>query len=81
MEELVGEHLRRLRALLGVVAQHPLHEADGLRRRTRHHCLEIDLLMLWHGEKLAVSEALRIGPVFVARLAEDHGNLVELVHF
>ena len=80
MEELVSQHLRRLRSLLWIVAQHPFHEADGFGRCTRHYRLQIDLLVLRHGEKLAVGEALRIRPVLIARLAQNHGNLMELVH-
>ena len=65
----MSEHLRRLRSLLWIVTEHPLHETDGLRRCPRHHILQIDFGMLGHVEKLAVGEATRIRPVINIRLA------------
>ena len=37
-------------------------------------------MVLRHGEELAVSEALRVGPVIRLRFPQNHADLLELVH-
>ena len=80
MEELMLQDLTRLRSLLWIITQHPLHQTDGFRRRTRHDGLQIDLLVLWQSEQLAVSQAPCIRPVIRVGLAQNHTDFLELVH-
>jgi len=77
----MGEDLARLWALLGVVAQHPLHQPDGLGAGPGHHSLQANLLMLRHREQFSISEPARVWPVVNIRLAKDHGDLLKLIHF
>ena len=72
VEELVLEDLGRLGALLGVVAEAPFHQPDGLRRGARDHLRQVYLLVLRQGEHLPVGQAPRVRPVVIAGLAEDH---------
>ena len=77
----MGEHLRRLWALFWIVTEHPVHEADGLRRCPRYYILQVNFGMLGHVEKLAVGEPPRIRPIIDIRFPQDHRNFMELVHF
>ena len=72
MEELVSEDLRWLRSLLGVVAEHPLHEPDCLWTGPGYYSLQVYLLVLRHREQFSISKSSRIWPVVNIRLAQDH---------
>ena len=81
MEELMAKDLRRLWTLLRIVGEHPLHQSDSLRAGSGYHSLQVDLLVLGHREQFSVGKSSRIRPVVNIWLAEDHRDLVKLIHF
>ena len=81
MEELMAKDLRRLWTLLRIVGEHPLHQSNGLRAGSGYYSLQVDLLVLGHREQFSVGKSSRIRPVVNIWLAEDHRDLVKLIHF
>lgn len=80
MKELVAHDLRRLRTLLRVVAEHPLHQPDSLRAGPWNNSLQVDLLVFRHGEQFTIGKSACIWPVVNIWFAKDHGDLLKLVH-
>ena len=74
------EHLRRFRPLFRVVAKHPLHEADGFGGGPRDYGLQVHFLVLWKREKLSVGKTTSVRPVIRIGRAEDHRDLLKLIH-
>ena len=81
MEELMAKDLRRLWTLLRIVGEHPLHQSDSLRAGSGYYSLQVNLLVLGHRKQFSVGKSSRIRPVVNIWLAEDHRDLMKLIHF
>jgi len=75
------QYLGRLWSFLGVVAEHPFHQAYCFWRSPWNYSLQIHLRVLRHCEKFAICQSFCIWPVVIIRLAQDHRDLLKLVHF